>query len=70
MITTASKVLTVGITIAKLGRIYSMNLRERVLVKGEVTKVSYISDVIDSIVSTVLVTCVHVDIYQEKLWEY
>lgn len=33
--------------IAELGRINSLNLRERVSVKGEVTKVSYISDIID-----------------------
>lgn len=80
--------------IAELGRINSLNLRERVSVKGEVTKVSDViqsnstkrrivsltdgnaaidvklwGELVDSIVavgSTVLVTCVHVDIYQEK----
>lgn len=35
-------------TISELGRINSLNVRERVSVKGEVTKVSYTSDVIDS----------------------
>lgn len=36
------------VTIAELGRINSLNVKERVSVKWEVTKVSYISDVIDS----------------------
>lgn len=81
-------------TICELGRINSLNVRERVSVKGEVTKVSDVmhsnstkrrivtlsdgnaaievklwGELVDSIVgvgSTVVVTCVHVDIYQEK----
>lgn len=36
------------VTFAELGRINSLNVKERVSVKGEVTKVCYISVVIDS----------------------